>query len=69
MTDYLTKAEGLKRELAEAWEVVSDALFTAMNRKGRPSYIDRVLTVLNSTSAQQRGEMKQDLANFAARHG
>ena len=30
VTDYLTKAEGLKMDLAEAWEVVSDALFRAM---------------------------------------
>ena len=40
VTDYLTKVEGLKLDLAEAGEVVSDALFTAMILKGLPSDFD-----------------------------
>ena len=40
VTDYLTKAEGLKLDLAETGEVVSDAVFTAMILKGLSSEFD-----------------------------
>ena len=69
VTDYLAKAEGLKLDLAEAGEVVSDALFTAMILKGLPSDFDSVVAVLNFGTAKEYYEMKQDLVNFAATRG
>ena len=69
VTDYLTKAEGLKLDLAEAWEVFSDALFTAMILKGLPSVFDSVVAVLNFDTAKGYYDMKQDLVNFAATRG
>ena len=66
VTDYLSKAGGLKLDLAEAEEVVTDALFTAMILKGLPSDFDSVVAVLNFDKAKGYYEMKQDLVNFAA---
>ena len=69
VTEYLTKAEGLKLDLEEAGEAVSDALFTAMVLKGLPNDFDSVVAVLNFGSAKTYHEMKQDLVNFAATRG
>ena len=69
VTDYLTKAEGLKLDLAEAGEVVSDALFTAMILKGLPSDFDSVVAVLNFGTAKGYYEMKQDLAATSQQPG
>ena len=69
VTDYLIKAEGLKLNLSEAGEVVSDALFTAIILKGLPSDFDSVVAVLNFGTAKGNYEMKQDLVNFAATRG
>ena len=69
VTDYLTKAEGLKLDLAEAGEVVSDALFKAMILKGLPRDCDSVVAVLNFGTAKGFYEMKQDLVNNAATRG
>ena len=69
VTDYLTKAEGLKLDLAEAGEVISDALVTAMILKGLPSDFDSVVAVLNFGTAKGYFEMKQNLVNFAATRG
>ena len=69
VTDYLTKAEGLKLDLAEAGEVISDALVTAMILKGLPSDFDSVVAVLNFGTAKGYFEMKQNLVNFAASRG
>ena len=69
VTDYPTKAEGLKLVLAEAGEVVSDARFTAMILKGLPSDFDSFVAVLNFGTAKRYYEMKQDLVNFAATRG
>ena len=69
VTDYLTKAEGLKLDLAEAGEVVSDALFTAMILKGVPSDFNSVVAVLNFGTAKGYYEMKQDLVKLAAARG
>ena len=69
VTDYLIKAEGLKLDLAEAGEAVSDAPFTAMILKGLPSDFDSVVAVLNFGTAKGYYEMKQDLVNFAATRG
>ena len=55
VTDYLTKAEGLKLDLAEAGEVVSDAQFTAMILK---SLVTSTVWCQSSTSAQQRGSTR-----------
>ena len=66
VTDYPTKAEGLNLDLAEAGEVVSAALPTAMILKGLPSVLDSVVAVLNFGTAKGYYEMKQDLVNFAA---
>ena len=62
MTDYLTKAEGLKLDLAEAAEVVSEALFTAMILKGLPSDFDSVVAVVNFGTAKGYYEMKQEVS-------
>ena len=67
--DYLIKAEGLKRDLAEAGKVASDALFTAMIHKGLPSDFDSVEAVLNFGTAKRYYGMKHDLVNFAATRG
>ena len=69
VTDYLTKAEGLKLDLAEAGEVVSDALFTAMILKVLPSDFESVVAVVNFGTAKGYYEMKQVLVNFAATRG
>ena len=60
VADYLTKAEGLKLDLAEAGEVVSDALFTAMILNCLPSDFDSVVAVLNFGTAKGYYEMEQD---------
>ena len=52
VTDYVTKAEGLELGLAEAGEVASDALFTALILKGLPSDFDSVVAVLNFGTAK-----------------
>ena len=67
VTDYLTKAEGLK--LDQAGEVVSEALFTAMILMGPPSDFDSVVAVLNFDTAKGYYEMKQELVIFAATSG
>ena len=69
VTDYLTKADGLKLDLAEAGEVVSDALFSAMILKCLPSDFGSVVAVLNLGTAKGYYEMKQDLVNFEASRG
>ena len=69
ITDYLTKAGRLKQDLAEAGEVVSDALFTAMILKGLPSDFNSVVAVLNFGTAKRYYQMKQDFVNFAATRG
>ena len=69
VNDYLTKSEGLKLDLAEAGEVVSDALFTAMILKGLPSDFDSVVAVLNFGTAKRYYEMKQDLVKLRSNQG
>ena len=69
VTDYLTKAEELKLYLAEAGEVVSEALFTSMILKVLPSDFDSVVAVLNFGTAKGYYEIKQALVNFAATRG
>ena len=69
VTDFFIKAEGLKLDLAETGEVVSDALFTAMILKGLPSDFDSVVAVLIFGTAKGYYKMKQDLVNFAATRG
>ena len=69
VTDYLTKAEGLKLDLAEAGETISNTLFSAMVLKGLPSDFDSVVAVLNFGAQKSYEEMKQDLVNFATTRG
>ena len=56
VTDFLTNTEGLKLYLAEAGELLSDALFTAMTLKGLPSDFDSVVAVLIFGRAKGRNE-------------
>ena len=60
MTDYLTKAEGLKLDLAAAGEVVSGTLFTSMILKCLPSDFDSVVAVLKFGTAKGLGQLRSN---------
>ena len=72
LTDYLTRAEGVRLDLQEASEMISDSMFSEMVLKGFPRTFENIATVLNFELQKGYEKMKQDLINFAntrAEHG
>ena len=47
VTDYLTRAEGIRLDFQEAGEMTSNAIFSAMVLKGLPPTFESIATVLN----------------------
>ena len=65
MTDYLTRAEGIRLDLQEADEMTSNAIISAKVLKGLPPTFESFATVLNFGPRRGYEEMKQDIINFA----
>lgn len=65
VADYLSRAEELQMDLAEAGEPVTDSMFIAMLLKGLSTEYDNIVTLLNYGATKDYAAVKQDLINFA----
>ena len=64
VTDYLTRAEGIRLDLQEAGEMTSNAMFSAIVLKCLPPTFESIATVLNFGPRNGYKKSKQDLINF-----
>ena len=65
VTDYLTRAEGIRLNFQEAGEMTAYSMFSTTVLKGLPPTFESIATVLDFGRRKGYEEMKQDLINVA----